>query len=177
MRTKPAIPEPQGKTPMERLDWAFRTVLKVPKEALVKDEKAARHPRPKKEQKPHWGNTVPVRICRTCGVEFTPPQPPAKPFGRYIDECRECAYPAATPDKPEDPKLAAGRRKIEQLLKKAGHKPSKAAELAATAFDEPLPPGFWDCLLLTFGNNVQVAGAARRWTAPNRRTHANCGYR
>jgi hypothetical protein len=33
MRTKPAIPEPQGSTPMERMDWAFRTVRKVPKEA------------------------------------------------------------------------------------------------------------------------------------------------
>jgi hypothetical protein len=37
---------------MEQLDWAFRTVLKVPKSALLKDEEAARHPRPKKEQKP-----------------------------------------------------------------------------------------------------------------------------
>jgi hypothetical protein len=39
MRTKLPIPEPQGNTPMERLDWAFRTVLKVPKAALVKNEK------------------------------------------------------------------------------------------------------------------------------------------
>jgi hypothetical protein len=45
MRTKPAIPEPQGKTPMERMDWAFRTVLKATKEVLVKDE-SARQPRP-----------------------------------------------------------------------------------------------------------------------------------
>jgi hypothetical protein len=27
---------------MERLDWAFRTVLKIPKAALVKDEERAR---------------------------------------------------------------------------------------------------------------------------------------
>jgi hypothetical protein len=32
---------------MERLDWAFRTVLKVPKAALVKDERRTKHPRPK----------------------------------------------------------------------------------------------------------------------------------
>jgi len=38
MRTKPAIPEPQGKTPMERMDWAFRTVLRVSKADMVKDD-------------------------------------------------------------------------------------------------------------------------------------------
>jgi hypothetical protein len=43
MRTKPAIPEPQGKTPMERMDWAFRTVLKVSKADMVKDDE--RHPK------------------------------------------------------------------------------------------------------------------------------------
>jgi hypothetical protein len=36
---------------MERLDWAFRTVLKAPKAALVKDEERTRHARRKKEQK------------------------------------------------------------------------------------------------------------------------------
>jgi hypothetical protein len=43
MRTKPAIPEPQGNTPMERMDCAFRTVLKVPKEAL-KEKERTKHP-------------------------------------------------------------------------------------------------------------------------------------
>jgi hypothetical protein len=43
MRTKPAIPEPQGKTPMERMDWAFRTVLKVSKADMIKDDE--RHPK------------------------------------------------------------------------------------------------------------------------------------
>ena len=42
MKTKLPIPEPQGCTPMERLDWAFRTVLKAPKTAK-KDERA-KHP-------------------------------------------------------------------------------------------------------------------------------------
>lgn len=42
MRTKPAIPEPQGKTPMERLDWAFRTVLKVSKADMVRNDE--KHP-------------------------------------------------------------------------------------------------------------------------------------
>ena len=45
MRTKLPIPEPQGNTPMEWLDWAFRTVLKVPKAALVKKEEQTRRPR------------------------------------------------------------------------------------------------------------------------------------
>jgi hypothetical protein len=51
MRTKLPIPEPQGNTPMERLDWAFRTVLKAPKAALVKDEDRTRRPRRKKAVK------------------------------------------------------------------------------------------------------------------------------
>jgi hypothetical protein len=51
MRTKPAIPEPQGNTPTERLDWAFRTVLKVPKEAL-KEKDLANRPHSKKQAKP-----------------------------------------------------------------------------------------------------------------------------
>jgi hypothetical protein len=51
MRTKIKIPEPQGNTPMERLDWAFRTVLKVPKAAMVKNEEKERYPRRKKQQK------------------------------------------------------------------------------------------------------------------------------
>jgi hypothetical protein len=40
MRTKPAIPEPQGKTPMERMDGLGvpRTVLKVSKADMVKDD-------------------------------------------------------------------------------------------------------------------------------------------
>jgi hypothetical protein len=44
MRTKLPIPEPQGNTPMERLDWAFRTVLKAPKAVHVKTE--PHHPSP-----------------------------------------------------------------------------------------------------------------------------------
>ena len=51
MRTKLPIPEPQGNTPMERLDWVFRTVLKVPKAAMVKDEERTRHTRRKKKEK------------------------------------------------------------------------------------------------------------------------------
>jgi hypothetical protein len=33
---------------MERLDWAFRTVLKVPKAAMLKDEERTKRPRRKK---------------------------------------------------------------------------------------------------------------------------------
>jgi hypothetical protein len=36
---------------MERLDWAFRTVLKVPKAAMVKDEERTRHSRRKNDLK------------------------------------------------------------------------------------------------------------------------------
>jgi hypothetical protein len=54
MKTKLPIPEPQGNTPMERLDWAFRTVLKVPKDALLNAEG---HPRkPEKKRTKHKSN-------------------------------------------------------------------------------------------------------------------------
>jgi hypothetical protein len=51
MKTKLPIPEPQGNTPMERLDWAFRTVLKVPKAAMAKNEEQKRHTRQRKKEK------------------------------------------------------------------------------------------------------------------------------
>jgi len=51
VRIKIKIPTPQGNTPMEQFDWAFRTVLKVPKAALVKDAERARHPRQRKVKK------------------------------------------------------------------------------------------------------------------------------
>jgi hypothetical protein len=51
MRTKIKIPEPQGNTPMERLDWAFRTVLKVPKAAMAKGDEQARETRRKKTKR------------------------------------------------------------------------------------------------------------------------------
>jgi hypothetical protein len=37
---------------MERLDWAFRTVLKVPKAAMAKNEEQKRHARRGKTSKP-----------------------------------------------------------------------------------------------------------------------------
>ena len=52
MKAKIPIPEPQGNTPMERLDWAFRRVLTVPKDALVKKEKRIRQKRRAKAEKP-----------------------------------------------------------------------------------------------------------------------------
>jgi hypothetical protein len=52
MKAKIPIPEPRGNTPMERMDWAFRTVLKVPKDTLLKKEKRIRRQRLKKAQRP-----------------------------------------------------------------------------------------------------------------------------
>jgi hypothetical protein len=49
---KAKIPEPQGNTPMQRMDWAFRTALKVPKDALLKEERRIRRKRRKKSQEP-----------------------------------------------------------------------------------------------------------------------------
>jgi hypothetical protein len=52
MKAKIPIPEPQGSTPMERLDWAFRRILTVPKDALIKKEKRIRQKRRGKAEKP-----------------------------------------------------------------------------------------------------------------------------
>jgi hypothetical protein len=39
MRLKPSIPPLEGRTPWERLDFAFKKVLTVPKEGLLQEEK------------------------------------------------------------------------------------------------------------------------------------------
>lgn len=52
MKSKIAIPEPQGNTPMERLDWVFRRVLTVPKDALIQKEQRIRWKRKTKANKP-----------------------------------------------------------------------------------------------------------------------------
>jgi hypothetical protein len=51
MRTPPAINLPEGGTPAERLDMAFRKVLTVPKEALLKEERKEKRQREKRRAK------------------------------------------------------------------------------------------------------------------------------
>jgi hypothetical protein len=55
MKLPPAINFPEGGTPAERLDTAFRKVLTVPKEALLKQEAREKVEREKKRaaKKPH----------------------------------------------------------------------------------------------------------------------------
>ncbi len=55
MRTPPAIDFPDGGTPVERLDLAFRKVLTVPKAALLKEEAREKLEQEKKRaaKKPH----------------------------------------------------------------------------------------------------------------------------
>ena len=43
MRFPPPADLPEGGTPAERLDMAFRKVLTVPKEALLREEAKERH--------------------------------------------------------------------------------------------------------------------------------------
>ncbi len=50
MKTEPP-PKVPGKTPCERLDNAVRTIFKVPKEAVLKEEKRLKKIRQKKRQK------------------------------------------------------------------------------------------------------------------------------
>jgi hypothetical protein len=55
MKTPPAIDFPEGGTPAERLDMAFRKVLTVPKAAILKEEALERLQRERKRaaKKPH----------------------------------------------------------------------------------------------------------------------------
>ena len=55
MKTPPAINFPEGGTPAERLDMAFRKVLTVPKAAILKEEAREKAEREKKRaaKKPH----------------------------------------------------------------------------------------------------------------------------
>jgi hypothetical protein len=48
MRRPPPVNLPEGGTPAERLDMAFRKILTVPKTALVKDEAREKRQREKK---------------------------------------------------------------------------------------------------------------------------------
>lgn len=48
MKPPPPINFPEGGTPAERLDMAFRKVLTVPKEALLREEAKAKRQRDKR---------------------------------------------------------------------------------------------------------------------------------
>ena len=49
MRTPPRVDLPDGGTPAERLDMAFRKVLTVPKSALLPEEAKEKRQREKKK--------------------------------------------------------------------------------------------------------------------------------
>ena len=49
MKTPPPINFPEGGTPAQRLDMAFRKVLTVPKEALLREEAKEKRQREKKK--------------------------------------------------------------------------------------------------------------------------------
>lgn len=55
MKHPPQADLPEGGTPWQRLDLAFRKVLTVPKEALLKEEAKEKRQREKKRaaKKPH----------------------------------------------------------------------------------------------------------------------------
>ena len=56
MKTPPPINMPEGGTPAGRLDMAFRKVLTVPKEAILKEEKQDKRAREKEKtsaERPH----------------------------------------------------------------------------------------------------------------------------
>ena len=72
------------------------------------------------------------KVCRYCGESFTLPSPPAKTFGRFIDECRECSDslyrgPASTDDgekRDANPKTARYRLALKRSLTEKGWPPS-----------------------------------------------------
>jgi hypothetical protein len=51
MRTPPPVNLPEGGTPAERLDMAFRKVLAAPKEAVLKEEAKEKRSRDKRRAK------------------------------------------------------------------------------------------------------------------------------
>ena len=75
------------------------------------------------------------KVCRHCGESFTLPSPPAKTFGRFINECRECSDslyrgPAAdgTEESDVNPKTARYRAAMKRSLVEKGWAPSRIAE-------------------------------------------------
>jgi hypothetical protein len=55
MKTPPAINFPEGGTPAERLDMAFRKVLTVPKETLLREEAEEKRQREKRRARKSTG--------------------------------------------------------------------------------------------------------------------------
>jgi hypothetical protein len=74
--------------------------------------------------------------CRHCGELFTPPKPPAKPFGHFVDECRECSdslyRPVVVPAEPsaetETTKARGYRNALERSFRERGWTPSRIAQ-------------------------------------------------
>jgi hypothetical protein len=75
MRTPPAITLPEGGTPAERLDMAFRKVLTVPKEALLREEAKEKRQRgqlkgerPPSLSRPLKRNRGPISLGKPAGL-------------------------------------------------------------------------------------------------------------
>ena len=63
MKLPPAVNMPEGGTPAERLDMAFRKVLTVPKEALLREE-AKREAPPGKATREQKGALIAASLSR-----------------------------------------------------------------------------------------------------------------
>jgi hypothetical protein len=84
-----------------------------------------------------------TKICRHCGEPFALPPPPARTFGRFIDECRECSDSIyRNPDvkveaREQDPSSKAERyrRAMKRSLTEKGWSPSRIAEFIQNVKD------------------------------------------
>lgn len=64
------------------------------------------------------------RKCRHCGENFDAPKPPAKPFGKFVDECFDCAdaiyRPGPVKETPEQRKEREVAEILERVAKRNG---------------------------------------------------------
>ena len=86
MRTPPPADLPEGGTPAERLDMAFRKVLTVPKEALVREEAKEKRQREKKRGKKQHEQRGPSTFEGPGRWLYSKPLPPWRAAYRYIDQ-------------------------------------------------------------------------------------------
>ena len=73
-----------------------------------------------------------VRKCRHCGEDFEEPKPPAKPFGKFVDECSECADARYRPEPVKETGEQRKKREVGEILERVARKngvpPSGTAE-------------------------------------------------
>ncbi len=73
-----------------------------------------------------------LRKCRHCGEEFDAPKPPAKPFGKFMDECPDCAASVYSPTSAKETDEQRKKREAGEILERIAKKRGVPRSVIAT---------------------------------------------